>query len=556
MEINNLQIKQTLGIAYENHKKGNLELAKSLYEKILKMDSNNFEAIFLLGTLFLQKKNLQEAIRFLNKCILIKPKDANSYQNLGYAFVELGEFERAEELFFKAIEIEPNHGDAHFNLANTYKQMRNFKKAQEFYEKTIQIQPNNPSVYNNYANVCKQVGEFSKAITSYNKAIELKPDHPRAHHNLGNTYNQLGEFPKAINSFKRAYQYQPFNLESLYNWSDLDEGILDLKLKKKINLIMKSQQLPKKDSAYGNFLLSKYEQKDKNYKREFDYLLKGHKHYFESEEKKHKKQVEHWLTELPNVKGLFDFNKRKKNIKKTNQILKPIFIVGVPRCGSTLVEKIIASGSKYIPTGEETGVISTFVKRRLIKNQSLNFVTTEVQTKLFEIYKQKRLIHKENDFTFTDKTLDNFFYIGMIKEIFPHAKVINCKRSTISSIMSIIKNNLPAVPWAHNLEHIFKYFDIYYRMIKNFKKSFPNFIYELEFEKLVNDPENVSKKLMKFCGLPWDVKCLEFYKRKDLISQTSSNLQIRKAIYKHSEKKYLPYKQFLKKYGDKYAWYN
>ena len=73
---------------------------------------------------------------------------------------------------------------------------------------------------------------------------------------------------------------------------------------------------------------------------------------------------------------------------------------------------------------------------------------------------------------------------------------------------------------------------------------------------LISIPENESKKIMKFCDLPWDVKCLEFYKRKDLISKTSSNLQIRKAIYKHSEKKYLPYKQFLKKYGDKYSWYN
>ena len=89
MEKNNIQINQTLGIAYENHKKGNLELAKSLYEKILKIDSNNFEATFLLGSLFLQTRNFQEAIHYLNKGILIQPKHANSYQNLGYAFVEL-----------------------------------------------------------------------------------------------------------------------------------------------------------------------------------------------------------------------------------------------------------------------------------------------------------------------------------------------------------------------------------------------------------------------------------------------------------------------------------
>jgi len=238
------------------------------------------------------------------------------------------------------------------------------------------------------------------------------------------------------------------------------------------------------------------------------------------------------------------------------KIIKPIFILGVPRCGSTLVEKIIVSGSQYIPTGEETGILSSFVNQKIIQKQSLNSEIEDFQIKLFERYRQKGLIQKKSNYTFTDKTLDNFFYIGLIKQIFPYAKVINCRRNAISSIMSILKNNLPGVPWAHNLEHIFKYFDIYYRMIENFKKILPNFIYELEFEKLVNNPENESKKLMKFCGLAWDKKCLEFYKRKDLISKTSSNLQIRKAIYKHSKKKYLPYKQFLKKYGDKYSWYN
>ena len=93
-------------------------------------------------------------------------------------------------------------------------------------------------------------------------------------------------------------------------------------------------------------------------------------------------------------------------------------------------------------------------------------------------------------------------------------------------------------------------------MIEKFKKIHPNFIYELQYEKFVEDPEIESKKLLKFCNLPWDKKCLQFFKRKDLISQTASNIQIRKAIYKDSIKKYLPYKQFLNKYGYKYSWFN
>ena len=219
------------------------------------------------------------------------------------------------------------------------------------------------------------------------------------------------------------------------------------------------------------------------------------------------------------------------------------------------MEKIIASGTKTIPTGEEIGVIGTFVKEKLIKKQSSNFEIENFQIKLSEMYRHKRLIHEKNDYTFTDKTLENFFYIGLLKEIFPHAKIINCKRSPLSSIMSILQNNLPGVPWAHNLKHIFTYFDIYYKIINNFKKKFPNFIFELNLDKLVNNPETESQKLMKFCDLPWDKKCLEFYKRKDLISKTTSNIQIRKAINKDSIKKYLPYKHFLRKYGDKYNWF-
>ena len=122
--------------------------------------------------------------------------------------------------------------------------------------------------------------------------------------------------------------------------------------------------------------------------------------------------------------------------------------------------------------------------------------------------------------------------------------------------MSIFQNNLTELAWAHDLNNIFKYFDNYFKIIKNYNSIDAHFIYNLQFEKLVNNPEEESKKLMNFCKLPWDKKCLKFYNRKDLVSKTASNVQIRKAIYKHSLDKYLPYRQFLNKYGDKYSWFN
>ncbi len=121
--------------------------------------------------------------------------------------------------------------------------------------------------------------------------------------------------------------------------------------------------------------------------------------------------------------------------------------------------------------------------------------------------------------------------------------------------MSIFQNNLTELAWTHSLDNIFKYFDNYFKITKDFIESNSDFIFELQLEELVNNPVEESKKLMRFCELTWDEKCLEFYKRKDLISKTASNIQIRNAINKHSPEKYLPYKKFLKKYGEKYSWF-
>ena len=168
----------------------------------------------------------------------------------------------------------------------------------------------------------------------------------------------------------------------------------------------------------------------------------------------------------------------------------------------------------------------------------------------------KILLIKKYNNIFTDKSLNNFFYLKLIKEVYPNAKIINCKRDILSSIVSIFQNNLTELAWTHNLNNILKYFDNYFKIISDFEKLYPSWIYNLEFEKLINNPEDQSKKLMKFCELPWNEKCLEFYKRKDLISKTASNVQIREAIYKHTSNKYSPYKEYLNKYGKKYSWFN
>ena len=221
------------------------------------------------------------------------------------------------------------------------------------------------------------------------------------------------------------------------------------------------------------------------------------------------------------------------------------------------MEKIIASGKEYIPIGEEVAVLENYINEKILEKKSLNLGSVDIiRTELSNTYKKKGLISKKYNYVFTDKSLNNFFYLKIIKAIYPNAKIIHCKRNVLSSVVSIFQNNLTELAWTHDLQNIFKYFNNYFEIMQNFNQSNPNIMYELKFEKLVNNPEEESKKLMKFCELPWDKKCLEFYKRKDLTSKTASNIQIRKPIYKNLADKYLPYKKLLDKYGQKYSWFN
>ncbi len=556
MDKKNLKIEKILIEAFKNHKNNNLKVAEDLYKKILKADANNFDTILLLGSLSIQTRNYKMAIKLLSKAVHIQPNNANANYNLSLVYTELQDFKKALPYCQKAVEIQPNHVEAYNNLGNIFKEHREFKKAKKSYQKAIQLQPQSLKAHNNLGNILKELGEFTEAKKSYEKVIQIQPEHPRAHYNLALLYKVLGDFKNTISSYQDTLKYEPENLVALHELSSLKEEILDKNLKNKINKIIENKKCNEENRAYGNFLLAKYELKNKNYREEFNYLVKGHKHYFQYEINKFNRGIKYWLEELPKKKELLNYNGSNKKIKKLDHKVKPIFIIGFPRCGSTLIEKIIASCDENIQIGEETNVLTTFVGKKIFKGLPLNSDVENSLLNVLEEYKQKGLIDEKSNFTFTDKSLDNFFYVGIIKETFPDAKIIHCKRNPISSIMSLLKTNLRDVTWAHNLKHIFEFFDIYYKMVEKFTKIYPNFIYELQYEKFVNNPESESKKLASFCNLKWDKKCLEFYKRKDIISKTASNVQIRNAVYTDSVKKYLPYKQFLQKYGKKYSWFN
>ena len=268
----------------------------------------------------------------------------------------------------------------------------------------------------------------------------------------------------------------------------------------------------------------------------------------------------YWVRLVPKVIEKFNFS-LKKNLSKD---LRPIFITGLPRSGSTLVESIISSGKKIIPNGGETSIINKILlndnkkffinKEFLNNNKKLEINQNSFLKKVIDQYQSINLLDKNKKGIFTDKSLENFFFIELIVKLFPEAKIINTERNILQIIISIYQNFLPSIKWSHSIENILEYIDNYLKIMDRFKKKYPNRIYTVRLEELTSDTNKVSKDIFKFCNIEWDLKCLEFYKRDDLFSKTASNQQIRKKIFINDEKKYASYKEFLSPYLAKYEW--
>ena len=422
----NKTLKEIFAEAFANYKKRDLKAAENFCYKILSIEPNHFDSIFLLANMCAINNNFEKAKQLLHKAIEIQPKNVSALNNLGAAYKELEGHKEAINYYNKVLKIDPNHTNAHYNLGLMFYKLKELEKAKSYLEKTVKIQPNyaraffslgnvhvdlkdfgnaigyyqkaikfNPnliSVHNNLGLVFRMLNDFKNAIRCYNKALEIKPNHPGVQHNLALAYKEIGDFENAIKSHESALKSEPDNSMHYFYLSALKKNILNDTLKNKIQKIVRSDNCTKSNLAYGNFILAKYENKIKNFTKELDYLKKGHQYFFDTKKGKFELGLKYCFDDVLQIS-------EGANIKKLNNHddynIKPIFIIGVPRCGSTMLEKIIASGKKLVPMGEETSVLENFFTQKVVEKQSLNLGNLKtIRNGLYEIYEKKELISK------------------------------------------------------------------------------------------------------------------------------------------------------------------
>ncbi|MDB2693368.1 sulfotransferase [Candidatus Pelagibacter bacterium] len=462
-------------------------------------------------------------------------------------------FEDSKLIFLDLIKNQQFDKKIYYMLYEIYLQLNDNKNAKKYLISFLKFDNKNYVALNQLANLYLKEGTIKLAEENYIKAINLKKDYLIAITNLAVLYQGIGDKDNAEKYYLEGINLSPYDLSIYYNLSRVSPNLINDKKIEFISKVLKKKKLESFNMAAGFFLLAEDNKRKKNIEEEIKSLKLAHKYAFEDKINTNQQSKNYWFNIIPkNYKNInFQF---EKDINENLKNLEPIFIVGLPRSGSTVVEAILSSGKKKISNLGETNLINWSVITT--PNKTMSLLNAKLICNKLEMKLDNLGVSNLKDNIFIEKSLENFFYIELILKIFPKAKFINTYRNVSDNVFAIFQQFLSKISWSHSLEDILEYTNNYLTVINFFKKKYPNKILSVKLEDLTSNREELAKNIYKFCGLEWDKKALEFYKRKDLFSSTASNLQIRNRLHNHDKNKYKPYYYLLKNFKDKYEWLN
>ena len=359
------------------------------------------------------------------------------------------------------------------------------------------------------------IGKFDLAKKHSLKSLEINPNHTISHKMLstGNKY--------------------------------LDENDNHFKLMKDK---IKDKNLVKEAKIILNFSICKaYEDMD-NFDSAFNHMVIGN----DLNRSKIKYNIEKDIQLFKQIKKSFSGFNFDRRGKENFQSKKIIFICGMPRSGTTLTEQIIASHKDVYGAGElkylSNIIRKNFFKKKLLNNEVLSEISNNQISSIYNEYISFLNTYNFQETIITDKAPLNFRWIGFIKIFFPNSKVIHCKRNNKDNFLSLYKNLFDSgnLNWCYDQKELITYYNLYSDLMKFWEEKIPQFIYQAEYENIVKNQEEESKKMIKFCDLDWDANCLKFYKNNKTPIKTASIVQARKPIYKSSLLLSEKYSKFFK----------
>ena len=474
------------------------------------------------------------------------PKTIILYNLLGSSYQNIGEYNKAKEVFIDGLKSDPENIAIKNNLATCYKYLLKYENAENLYKKIIETNPKYVNAYLNLGNLKRDINKLNEAIELYETADKINPNNHIILFSLALAHQGLGNFEKSIEYAKNVLLINPTFVKADHLIS------LSRKYKKDdwhyLSLLNKieSRELQEIEKIELYFSLSKANEDLNNINEAYKFLKKGN----DLNKKKIKYEIKNDLKLIENIKDLFE----KIDFKKfSNQNFdKIIFILGMPRSGTSLIEQIISSHSKVIGGGEMP-ILSNLVKKNFIDNEKISrsklIETVETPSKILTIaneYLNFVNYFDGGDKIIIDKAPLNFRWIGFIKIFFPNAKIVHCYRDPKNNCLSMYKNLFEAsLEFTYNEEDLIKFYKAYQDLLNFWQSKDSTNLINVSYEELISNSESEIRRIIKDCGLSWEENCLLYYKNKNPI-KTMSTAQARKPIYKSSVKAFEKFKFYLK----------
>jgi tetratricopeptide (TPR) repeat protein len=509
-------------------------------EKAAQLLPEDAEAHNNLGTALRRVGRLDGAVASYRRALEIKPDIAEVYNNLGNVLRDGGQFDDAIAAFRRALDLKPNFAKSHNNLGNTLQDLGRLDDAAASYGRAIAFEPDYAEAHNNLGISLRQQSRAAEAELSCRRALGIDPNFPAAIRLLADLYSDRGQFAEAEALFRRAISMEPDSPEA---WA----GIPGLRrmTSSDADWLAEAQRIAGRNLAIRQeiqlrFAIGKYfddvgdfEQAFVNYQRAND-LTKmqrpGHD----------RQRVTHGIDLIVHSHGQDWLNRaRISNVSE-----RPLFIVGMPRSGTTLAEQILASHAEAFGAGELpfwNTAASTHAASRLngeIDASAIPALADSYLKLLDGLSSTARRV--------VDKMPGNYLHLGLIHAALPNARIIHMRRNPIDTCLSIYFQNFGVVhSYANDLEDLAHYYTEYLRVMDHWRRTLPvDAILDVPYEGLVDDPEAWSRKMLEFVGLPWDPACMEFHRTSRTVS-TFSKWQARQKISKSSVERWRNYEKFV-----------
>jgi len=518
---------------------GKLEEAIKAYDKALAIKPDYAQAYFNMGNVFKNQGKLEEAIEAYNKAQAIKPDYAEAYNNMGVALKDQGKPEEAIEIYKKILSIKPDNAEAYNNMGIALQEKGKLEEAIEAYTKALSVKPDYAEAYINMGNTFRGQGTPEEAIKAFKKALSIKPDHPDAYNNMGNSLIDQGKPEEAIEAFKKTILIKPDHAEAHRHISSVTKYTLSNPQIKNIEALLQQSHLSDSDRCQLLYTQAKIQEDLGNLGAALDSYVSGGKlrqKLLDYEFAQDQHLFDQIKAKAPQFSDIF----AKVTYDAATHV--PIFILGMPRSGTSLVEQILSSHSQVTGAGE-LGYAAQFggdlaVGRCSSDAEAVLTFRKQYLTELAKRADGRKLV--------TDKMPHNFRFIALICAAFPEAKIIHVKRNPAATCWSNFRNYFSsnALGYSYNLVDTVEYYRLYTDLMKFWYQIYQDRIYDLDYDKLTEFQELETQRLIKHLGLPWENMCLFPQHNKRSVS-TASKQQIRKKVYKGSSQAWRLYEPFL-----------